>query len=110
MSTLPPSQDDSAERDADRQADAMKDRLRKDVASWSEARGEPSLRSAQQTDTPSARQPPPPSVAGAKKAKAARTATPVAAPAPVGTKPFKMSYDGGSTADYIQYMIKRGAR
>jgi hypothetical protein len=32
-----------------------------------------------------------------------------AAPA-AGKKPFGMSYDGSSTADYIRYRISRGAR
>jgi hypothetical protein len=47
--------------------------------------------------------------------KIARTKKP-AAPVPTVeeagkvSKPFSMSYGGGSTAEYLQYMIDRGAR
>ena len=91
MST--PSEDESANTDV--AADAMKDQLRKDVASWREGR------------VAVARAIVPPTTARMKRAK------PVVAEAkPVTSekKPFGMSYDGTSRADYIKLMISRGAR
>ena len=35
---------------------------------------------------------------------------PVAADVAKGSQPFSMSYGGGTTAEYLQYMIDRGAR
>jgi hypothetical protein len=107
MSTEFSGQDDSAEREAEKQSDAMKTQLRKDVASWSEARGETSLRPADMAITSVAKPAPPQPVVRTKKAKPAQ---PAIAPTQARTKPFSMSYDGGSMADYIQYMIDRGAR
>jgi hypothetical protein len=92
------------EGEADVQSDAMKDQLRKDVASWREGRADGSSRHATEL-----------SVAVAKPAPAprARRAKPVAvasAPESAKKKPFGMSYDGSTNADYINYMISRGAR
>jgi hypothetical protein len=107
MSTVPPNQDVDLEQDADRQADEMKAQLRKDVASWSQARGETSQQLIAAPSPPAARQSPSRPVARPRKPKASVAAV---KPTPSSTKPFSMSYDGGSTADYIQYMIDRGAR
>jgi hypothetical protein len=92
------------ETEADQLSDAMKDQLRKDVASWREGRADGST--ARETEL---------SVAVAKPVPAPRTrrAKPAAAAADPETakkKPFGMSYDGSSNADYINYMISRGAR
>jgi hypothetical protein len=92
------------ETEADTQSDAMKDQLRKDVASWREGRADGS--GAREGEV---------SVAIAKPAPAPRTrrAKPAAAAPEAVTakkKPFGMSYDGSSNADYINYMISRGAR
>jgi hypothetical protein len=92
------------ETEADVQSDAMKDQLRKDVASWREGRIEGSP--AREGEV---------SVAIGKPAPAPRVrrAKPVAAAPEAGAakkKPFGMSYDGSSNADYINYMISRGAR
>lgn len=112
MSTVPHSHDDGpdrdAERDADRQADAMKTQLRKDVASWSKARSDTSQQDVAEPSAPTARQPSPQPIAKprAKTKRAASAVQPVRSAA----QPFRMSYDGGTTADYIQYMIDRGAR
>jgi hypothetical protein len=88
----------------DRDADAMKDQLRKDVASWSAAR------SGSAGETPdlagrSAKQPPA-ARATRQKAKPAQ----VTVSAPVEKKPFRMSYDGTTDRDYIAQRIKLGAR
>ena len=107
MSTAPYSQDGDLEQGADRLADAMKAQLRKDVASWSKARNETSQQLVVEPTAPPARQP---SLLSAAKPRKSKRAAAAAKPEPLGTKPFRMSYDGGSTADYIQYMIDRGAR
>jgi hypothetical protein len=102
--------DDPGEPDveADRQADAMKDQLRKDVASWSAART---------GDAPGlATRAAPPTVKQAASAPAARATRQKAKPAEVAKsastekKPFKMSYDGTTDRDYIAQRIKLGAR
>lgn len=92
---------------ADKAADAMKDQLRKDVASWREGRSEGSGRGATELSVAVARPIVPPTTARMKRAK----------PVPVESKsastekkPFGMSYDGTSRADYIKLMISRGAR
>jgi hypothetical protein len=85
------------------QSDSMKDQLRKDVASWREGRADGSSRHATELSVAIAKP------AAAPRAKRAK---------PVGTaivpdakkKPFGMSYDGSTNADYINYMISRGAR
>ncbi len=107
MSTAPYSQDGDLEQGADRQADAMKAQLRKDVASWSKARNETPEQLIVEPSAQPARQPS--LLSAAKPRKSKRTASAVQT-APLSTKPFSMSYDGGTTADYIQYMIDRGAR
>jgi hypothetical protein len=107
MSTEPQGQDDDADRDADAQADAMKAQLRKDVASWSKARSEASPRIAAQPSAPVVKQPATKPVVRARNTK---PAAPVVTPANSRSKPYRMSYDGGTTADYIQYMIDRGAK
>jgi hypothetical protein len=101
-----PNQDDPA-LGVDDGADAMKDQLRKDVASWREGRADGSSRQATELSVAVTRSIVPPTSARMKRAK------PVAAetkPATAGKKPFGMSYDGTSRADYIKLMISRGAR
>jgi hypothetical protein len=107
MSTAPYSQDGDLDQGADRQADAMKAQLRKDVASWSKARNETPEQLIVAPSAQPARQPSLLSAAKPRKSKRAASAVQTAA---LSTKPFSMSYDGGTTADYIQYMIDRGAR
>jgi hypothetical protein len=95
---------DQPETEADSQSDAMKDQLRKDVASWREGRADGSSRQATELSVAAARPVP---VSRPKRAK------PVAVPAEptvAKKKPFGMSYDGSTNADYINYMISRGAR
>jgi hypothetical protein len=91
---------------ADQAADAMKDQLRKDVASWREGRSDGS-RGATELSVAVARSIVPPTTARMKRAKPATTET---KPASTEKKPFGMSYDGTSRADYIKLMISRGAR
>jgi hypothetical protein len=99
--------DEPGEHDAeiDRQQDAMKDQLRKDVASWSASRSNEA--SGMATRVPSPAKPSAPAQrAPRQKAKAVA----VAAPVPAEKKPFKMSYDGTTDRDYIATRIKLGAR
>jgi hypothetical protein len=114
MSTGPA--DESAEVDTSqndpvladtREADTMKDQLRKDVASWREGRSEGSTRQATELSVAVTRSIVPPTTAKMKRAK------PAAQEVKTGTtekKPFGMSYDGTSRSDYIKLMISRGAR
>jgi hypothetical protein len=92
---------------ADHAADAMKDQLRKDVASWREGRADGSSRQATELSVAVTRSIVPPTTAKMKRAKPTVTET---KPAETGKKPFGMSYDGTSRADYIKLMISRGAR
>lgn len=107
MSIAPEPLDDNAEWEADRQADAMKAQLRKDVNSWAKARSDASPGRIAEASPPVVSPPAPRPVARTKKAGAA---APAVKPADTRAKPFSMSYNGGSTKDYIQYMIDRGAR
>jgi hypothetical protein len=107
MSTVPEGQDDQPDRDADARADAMKAQLRKDVESWSKGRNETSLRDAVEPNAPAVK---PPSPKPAARARTPKRAPPAAVPAGAKSKPYSMSYDGSTTAEYIQYMIDRGAK
>ena len=88
-------------------ADAMKDQLQKDVANWREGRSDSTARGATELSVAVARSTVPPTNAKMKRAKPA-AATPKAPT--TDKKPFGMSYDGTSRADYIKLMISRGAR
>jgi hypothetical protein len=110
MSAAPiqdPNQDDPAQDEPDLASDAMKDQLRKDVASWREGRADGSTRQATELSVAVTRSIVPPTTAKMKRAK---PATAEEKPATAGKKPFGMSYDGTSRADYIKLMIARGAR
>ncbi len=91
--------------DTDENADALKDQLRKDVASWREGRADSSQRQATELSVAVAKPVP---VQRVKRAKPIAPAT--AAPESAKKKPFGMSYDGSTPADYISYRISRGAR
>jgi hypothetical protein len=89
--------------ETDVQSDSMKDQLRKDVASWREGRADGSSRHATELSVAVAKPAPAP--------RAKRTKPVVSAIVPdAKKKPFGMSYDGSTNADYINYMISRGAR
>lgn len=92
---------------ADDAADAMKDQLRKDVASWREGRADGSSRGATELSVAVTRSIVPPTTARMKRAKPAAAEL---KPTSSEKKPFGMSYDGTSRADYIKLMISRGAR
>jgi hypothetical protein len=92
---------------ADGEADAMKDQLRKDVASWREGRSDGSTRQATELSVAVTRSIVPPTTAKMKRAKPVATGIKAAT---TEKKPFGMSYDGTSRSDYIKLMISRGAR
>jgi hypothetical protein len=92
------------ESEYDEQQDAMKDQLRKDVASWSKARSGESTELVGRPAAPAVR--PPAARVSRAKAKPAEAA----AAAPDVKKPFRMSYDGTTDKDYIAHRIKLGAR
>ena len=98
---------DPIQDEPDVAADALKDQLRKDVASWREGRADGSSRQATELSVAVARAIVPPTTAKMKRAKPAPIEP---AQAAVGKKPFGMSYDGTSRAEYIKLMIARGAR
>lgn len=108
MSMAPDNDEADPDNDAGKQADAMKDQLRKDVASWSAARSATHSRDAADASVPVPAQAP-----AAKPAARAKRVKPVppdaAKPADAARKPFRMSYDGVTEADYISYIIERGA-
>lgn len=108
-SGLPGDEQNQPDIETDRQADAMKDQLRKDVASWTASRGgEAPVLGAARSATPVGRPAasPPAARATRHKAKAVDTAKPVE----VKKQPFRMSYDGTTDKDYIAQRIKLGAR
>lgn len=101
------SEHDPIQDEPDLAADALKDQLRKDVASWREGRADGSSRQATELSVAVARTIVPPTTAKMKRAKPAPVEPNQAA---TGKKPFGMSYDGTSRAEYIKLMIARGAR
>ncbi len=107
MTTEPADVETPIDTDADKQASAMKDQLRKDVASWSAGRTDVSARQVAEVSGQIAK---PPALQPAKRVRRTKVDPPAAKPASTGKKPFSMSYDGVSEADYITYMIARGAR
>jgi hypothetical protein len=108
MSPAPDNDESIPDEEADRRADAMKDQLRKDVASWSAARSEGSVRQAEEFSVPLAKPSPPQPATRANRPKpVSRDAS---KPGSGPKKPFSMSYDGVTEAEYITYMIARGAR
>ena len=102
---MPQDDDTDAEREIAAQANAMKDQLRKDVASWSKARHDGGAGIPEGPAAPASKQAPVKPVV--------RKAAPVPAaakPAAASGKPFRMSYSGSSTTDYIKSMRDRGAK
>jgi hypothetical protein len=110
---LPPDHDqpdqDEPERHADKQANVMKDQLRKEVAVWNATRTETSAKQEAGLGVPAtSRVSPRSATRQTKRSKAAEAAA--AQPASVVKKPFSMSFDGVTDAEHIKYIIARGAR
>lgn len=101
----PDANSDDVEREIAAQANAMKDQLRKDVASWSKARHDDTGGIPAGPAAPAVKP-----VSTKPTARTPRAAPAAAKPAVASGKPFRMSYSGSSTADYIKYMRDRGAK
>jgi len=95
------------DRETERQAGIMEDKLRNDVACWSgERRG---CLSKETTDAKQSvvKQPSPQPDGGSKGPIASRRAI---KPAAARSTPFSMSYDGMTEAQYIKYRRDLGSR
>jgi hypothetical protein len=99
---------DDTQREADKQANGMKDQLRKEVAQWNAARDDTSGRQAADFSVPVTPLAEPRPAKRAPRTKPAVAAAPKPADGP--RKPFSMSFDGVTDAEHISYMIARGAR
>jgi hypothetical protein len=108
MNETPQTQGDDADAEDGRQADAMKAQLKRDVESWSKTRSESSAGRITEPAPPVARKSSLRPIAGA--GQATPPAVPAAKEADIRKKPFRMSYDGVTTEEYIQYMLDRGSR
>lgn len=86
---------------------AMAERLSKDAASWSRERKE---QPAEHAATPKRPVAAPASPQPARRATRASAPAPAAKPASARSKPFSMSYDGMTQAQYIQYLLDRKSR
>ena len=107
MSTGSASKPDDPENDPSQASQEMNERLRGDVALWKAARSESAMRPAAEPTVPVAKPPAPKQETRAKQAKSAPATSQSTS---AKKKPFGMSYDGMSQADYISYRISRGAR
>ncbi len=103
MSAEADAANDEEAYEAERQANSIKDQLSKEVASWSKERREQSSETLVGASQPRSARP----ARGSKKVGA----PPVVAKAGNGSrKPFRMSYDGMTQAEYNQYLLDRGSR
>jgi len=89
------------------QAVIMEDKLRKDVAYWSGEHREQLSKEATDAKQSVVKRPSPQPAGGSKGPIASRREI---KPAAGRSKPFSMSYDGMTEAQYIQYRLDRGAR
>jgi len=99
---------DETQRQADKQANVMKDQLRKEVALWSAGRDDASARLVADVGVPAT--PRPAALPAKRKSRAKPAASPTPQPAGATKKPFSMSFDGVTDAEHIRYLIARGAR
>jgi hypothetical protein len=107
MTAEPDFEKDQEGREAERQATSMKDQLSKEVASWSKERRQPSSETIVGVAQPVIQRRSPRPAGESKKPRAPS----VAGKAPgAGSKPFSMSYDGMTQAEYTQYLLDRGSR
>jgi hypothetical protein len=106
MDNPPPNAPSDPDTEADEQSEAMKNQLRNDVMSWKAARSD-GVGKETEVARPAAK---PPARRAAVKSGAAAPTRRTAEPVDDKKKPFGMSYDGMSQADYITYMMSRGRR
>jgi hypothetical protein len=108
MSVGPISEQEDEDRETERQAAAMKAQLSKDVASWSNKRGEQPPEHAIAPRRPTRERAPAQPDGRTTKPGAAKA--PGNKPADGRSKPFSMSYGGMTYAQYLQYTRDRGSR
>jgi hypothetical protein len=99
--------EDEEDREAEQKAASLKDQLSKDVAAWSKGRREQSAEHAAELRQPVIKRPSPHRASRTKKPNAS---PPAVKPGGARSKPFSMSYDGMTQAEYIQYLLDRGSR
>jgi hypothetical protein len=98
---------DEEEHEADRQTSSMRDQLSKEVASWSKERRQQTGETIIEPTRPANQRRSPRPAAEAKKP----SVPPLAGNAGSGrSKPFSMSYDGMTQAEYTRYLLERGTR
>jgi hypothetical protein len=93
--------------DDDRQVSSMQNQLSKEVASWSKDRKVPASEPVIQPSPPVIQPRPVRSARGPKDTGAPSVA---AKGRGTGSKPFSMSYDGMTQAEYMRHMLERGSR
>jgi hypothetical protein len=108
MNTSPSDEPNEPAAEADSQANAMTDQLRKDVATWNRSRSgdaaDPDAKFTVPVTKPAAS--PPAARVTRRKAKPAEAEKPVV----TEKKPFRMSYDGTTDKDYIAQRVKLAIR
>jgi hypothetical protein len=107
MNAEPDVEKDEEGLETERQTTSMQDQLRKEVASWSKERRHQSSETVVAPSQPVVQHHSPRS---ATKPKNPRASSLQGAPASARSKPFSMSYDGMTQAEYIQYLRDRGLR
>ncbi len=93
--------------EADRQVSSMQDQLSKEVASWSKDRKGQASQPVIQPASPVIQ---PRSVRSAPRLKDSSAPSVAAKGRSTGSKPFSMSYDGMTQAEYIRHLLERGTR
>ena len=106
MASAPQGEDDDGQRETDSQADAMKERLLKDVESWSKARSEPSAHGPDSGMRIGGRS----ASAPAARTRKSSVAAPAAKAGHSAKKPFSMSYGDVKTTDYVRQQLVRRPR
>jgi len=107
MSAKPDVGKDEEGADAQRQADAMQDQLSKEVASWSKERRQQPGEAVSTPSQPAVQRRSPRSAGETVKSSASPRA---AKSAEARSKPFSMSYDGMTQAEYARYRRDLGSR
>jgi hypothetical protein len=107
VSAVPDSARGEEEQGAESEATSMRVQLSKEVATWAKERrqqsGETAVAPKQAVPERNSRRP----TGASKKSKVSSlTGKPAVAP----SRPFSMSYDGLTQAEYIQYLLDRGSR
>lgn len=105
MSARPDVGTDEEGLEAERQATSMQDRLSKEAASWSKERRQ---RSSETVIAPSRSLSQRRSPQRAAKSEEPRRSW-QGETTSAGSKPFSLSYDGMTQAQYVQYLLDRGA-